>query len=140
MARTAAEKSTSINFRMPNSLLRKMEVIAKQNHHDRTAEINGACFHWTEIGGVAAIDKTVHDEIGELQKVIADLEKELKETKEALEIERKETAQNVALINKKIDLLISGMKDERKTLLNIVNRDNSTIDTLCSTMVQYTKK
>ncbi|MBQ4597957.1 MAG: hypothetical protein IJB12_06110, partial [Methanocorpusculum sp.] len=66
MARTAAESSTSVNFRMPDSLLKNIDELARQNHHERTAEINGACRHWVEIGGVAASDKTTHSRIDEL--------------------------------------------------------------------------
>ena len=80
MARTAAESSTSVNFRMPDSLLKGIDQLARENHHERTAEINGACRHWIEIGGVAASDKTTHKRINELEQTIVALTKQVEKS------------------------------------------------------------
>ena len=89
MARTAAESSTSVNFRMPDSLLKNIDELARQNHHERTAEINGACRHWVEIGGVAASDKTTHSRIEELEGAIHELTRQLAESgKEIAELKK----------------------------------------------------
>ncbi|HJJ96267.1 MAG TPA: hypothetical protein O0X38_01290 [Methanocorpusculum sp.] len=73
MARTSQESSTSVNFRMPDSILKNIDRLAGENNHDRTSEINGACRHWINIGGSAATDETTFQKIEQLQQTITGL-------------------------------------------------------------------
>ena len=106
MARTAAESSTSVNFRMPDSLLKNIDELARLNHHERTAEINGACRHWVEIGGVAASDKTTHSRIEELEGAIHELTRQLAES-----------GKEIAELKAEIQSLAKEMENERVLLL-----------------------
>ena len=123
MARTAAESSTSVNFRMPDSLLKNIDELARQNHHERTAEINGACRHWIEIGGVAASDKTIHSRIGELEKTIQGLTKQLEES-----------GKEITELKAEIQSLAKEMENERVLLLKIIEGNETTITNLLSAL------
>ena len=66
MARSKINPSTSVTFRMPDSILKEVDRLALQNYHDRTAEINGACRHWVEIGGTSGVTSSSLEEITKL--------------------------------------------------------------------------
>ena len=123
MARTAAESSTSVNFRMPDSLLKNIDELARLNHHERTAEINGACRHWVEIGGVAASDKTTHSRIEELEGAIHELTRQLAES-----------GKEIAELKAEIQSLAKEMENERVLLLKIIEGHKNTINSLLSVL------
>lgn len=123
MARTAAESSTSVNFRMPDSLLKNIDELARQNHHERTAEINGACRHWIEIGGVAASDKTTHRRIEELENTIRELTGQIEES-----------GKEIAELRAEIQTLAREMESERVLLLKIIEGNETTINNLLSAL------
>lgn len=123
MARTAAESSTSVNFRMPDSLLKNIDELARQNHHERTAEINGACRHWIEIGGVAASDRTTHSRIGELEDTIHELTRQVEES-----------GKEIAELRADIQTLAREMENERVLLLKIIEGNKNTINNLLSAL------
>ena len=116
MVRTSRESSLSVNFRMPASLLKGIDELAARNQHERTAEINGACRHWMEIGGVAASDKTVHDEIKELEKQIVSL---------TAALENANT--QIASMREEIQTLSGAFSDERRLLLNIIEGNKTVV-------------
>ena len=119
MARTAQETSTSVNFRMPDSILKNMDKLASENNHDRTAEINGACRHWISIGGNAATDTTTFQKIEQLEMVIAELSAETKEMKE-----------HFLMIEKQITTTLDRIERERELLLKIIQSNENTIKLL----------
>lgn len=123
MARTAAESSTSVNFRMPDSLLKGIDQLARENHHERTAEINGACRHWIEIGGVAASDKTTHKRIDELEKTLITLTKQIEQS-----------GTEIAELKEEIRTLSQELENERALLLKIIEGNENTINSLLSTL------
>ncbi|HJJ47517.1 MAG TPA: hypothetical protein O0X39_00795 [Methanocorpusculum sp.] len=129
MSRTSSEPSSNVNFRMPTMLLQQVDDLAKSNHHERTSEINCACRHWIEIGGSAAGDKTLAAELDCLKNNMANFEEKLQKTHE--EIDR---------LNQLIEALTEELKEERNTMLKIMDKDKNTIDMLCSNMVSYQKK
>ena len=121
MVRTSRESSLSVNFRMPASLLKGIDELAARNQHERTAEINGACRHWMEIGGVAASDKTVHDEIKELEKQIV-----------ALTAALENANTQIASMREEIQTLSGAFSDERLLLLKIVEGNEAVVNRLLS--------
>lgn len=123
MARTAAESSTSVNFRMPDSLLKGIDQLARENHHERTAEINGACRHWIEIGGAAASDKTTHKRIDELEHIIISLTKQVEQS-----------GTEIAELKEEIRTLSQELENERTLLLKIIEGNENTINSLLSTL------
>ena len=123
MARTAAESSTSVNFRMPDSLLKGIDQLARENHHERTAEINGACRHWISIGGTAASDKTTHKRIDELEQTIVALRDQ---------VERSGT--EITELREEIRTLSQELENERVLLLRIIEGNENTINSLLSTL------
>lgn len=123
MARTAAESSTSVNFRMPDSLLKGIDQLARENHHERTAEINGACRHWIEIGGAAASDKTTHKRIDELEQTIISLTKQVEQS-----------GAEIAGLKEEIRTLSKELENERVLLLRIIEGNKNTINSLLSTL------
>ena len=129
MARTAAESSTSVNFRMPDSLLKNIDELARRNHHERTAEINGACRHWIEIGGVAASDKTTHSRIGELENTIR-----------GLTVQLEESGKEIAELRAEIQTLAREMESERVLLLKIIEGNETTINNLLSALPLVNKQ
>ena len=123
MARTAAESSTSVNFRMPDSLLKGIDQLARENHHERTAEINGACRHWIEIGGAASSDKTTHKRIDELEQTIISLTKQVEQS-----------GAEIAGLKEEIRTLSKELENERVLLLRIIEGNKNTINSLLSTL------
>ena len=121
MVRTSRESSLSVNFRMPASLLKGIDELAARNQHERTAEINGACRHWMEIGGVAASDKTVHDEIERLEKQIAALTAAVENANAQIEAMKEE-----------IKTLSGAFSDERRLLLSIIEGNKTVVTHLLS--------
>ncbi|MDR0981129.1 MAG: hypothetical protein LBL85_05080 [Methanocalculaceae archaeon] len=119
MARTAQETSTSVNFRMPDSILKHMDKLAAENNHDRIAEINGACRHWISIGGNAAADITTFQKIAQLEKTITELSAETAEMKE-----------NFLLLEKQITGTLDQIERERELLLKIIQSNENTIKLL----------
>ena len=111
MVRSKLNPSSSVTFRMPNSILKEIDRLAEQNTHDRTAEINGACHHWVEIGGVAGTDVST-------QKVIAELSKEIMNLKD------------------QVAAMMQQMEQERTLLLKIIEGNEHTIKLLLATLPQ----
>ncbi|MDR0981227.1 MAG: hypothetical protein LBL85_05605 [Methanocalculaceae archaeon] len=96
---------------MPNPILKEIDRLAEQNTHDRTAEINGACRHWVEIGGVAGTDVST-------QNVIAELSEEITNLKD------------------QIAAMMDQMEQERTLLLKIIEGNEHTIKCLLATLPQ----
>lgn len=111
MARSKLNPSSSVTFRMPNPILKEIDRLAEQNTHDRTAEINGACRHWVEIGGVAGTDVST-------QKVIAELSEEITNLKD------------------QVAAMMQQMEQERMLLLKIIEGNEHTIKRLLATLPQ----
>ncbi|MDO5843584.1 MAG: hypothetical protein Q4Q53_00345 [Methanocorpusculum sp.] len=109
MSRTKLNPTTSVNFRMPNSILKGIDEMAVKNLHDRSAEINGACRFWIEIGGKAAADETTLQKISALENKIDTLEKEIR-------------------------IMMSETQKDRETLLKIIDNNEHTIKRLLSTL------
>lgn len=116
MARTSFESSSSVNFRMPNSILKDIDELAHKNNHERTAEINGACRHWIEIGGVSATDITTHNKIDKLEKNIESLEKQIDNSNK-----------QISELKQEIISLSEQLKNERALLLKIIDSNEETI-------------
>ncbi len=109
MSRPSPHPSTTVNFRMPNDLLKKIDEKAAASMHDRTAEINSACRFWIEtrengMGEDAALQK-----ISELEKRMGSLETEIQTVK-------------------------SQTNGERLLLLKIIENHEHTIKRLLSTL------
>lgn len=119
MARTAQEPSTSVNFRMPDSILRNMDKLAADNNHDRTAEINGACRHWITIGGNAATDITTFRKIEQLE-----------ETVRRLTAETKTMQDRFLQLENQITTTLDQIEKERELLLTIIQSNEHTIKLL----------
>lgn len=79
MARTKTNPSSSVTFRMPDSLLKEIDELAIQNSHDRTSEINGACKYWVSVGGVSGVNFSTSAKIAELEEHIVRLESSIGE-------------------------------------------------------------
>ena len=116
MARTAQETSTSVNFRMPDSILKNMDRLASENNHDRTAEINGACRHWITIGGNAAADVTTFQKIAQLEAII-----------QQLSAETAEMQKNFLRLEQQISTTLEQIEKERELLLKIIQSNENTI-------------
>ena len=119
MARTSQESSTSINFRMPDSIRKNIDRLAAENNHDRTSEINGACKHWINIGDSAATDETTFQKIEQLQQTITGLEDELRSMKE-----------NFRHLETQIAATLDQIQKERELLLRIIESNEHTIKLL----------
>lgn len=111
MARSKTNPSTSVTFRMPDSILKEVDRLALQNYHDRTAEINGACRHWISIGGVSGACATSQEEIASLSEQIKNLEHQ-------------------------ITTMMQQMEQERSLLLKIIENNEHTIKCLLATLPQ----
>lgn len=111
MARSKINPSTSVTFRMPDSILKEVDRLALQNYHDRTAEINGACRHWIEIGGTSGVTSSSLEEITKLSEQLQNLEEQ-------------------------IVSMMQQMKQERSLLLKIIENHEHTIKCLLATLPQ----
>lgn len=123
MARTQFETSTSVNFRMPDSILKNIDELARKNNHERTAEINGACRHWIEIGGISATDKTIQSKIDVLEKNIDELKDRVDESNN-----------KISELKTEVSTLSKQLESERKLLLNIIESNEHTIKKLLDTL------
>lgn len=107
MSRTPSyEPLTSVNFRMPELLLKQIEEIAHKKHHDRTTEINDACRHWKEIGG----------EVSAPILAISEFEKKIDNLTNLVSKQLTESA----TLNQKVNALLKELEDEKKQLLRII--------------------
>lgn len=111
MARSKLNPSTSVTFRMPDSILKEIDRLAARNTHDRTAEINGACRYWAEIDGVVGTDVSTQQTLSGLSNQIKSLEDQ-------------------------IAAMMQQMEQERTLLLKIIENNEHTIKCLLSTLPQ----
>ena len=84
MARSKINPSSSVTFRMPDSILQRIDTLALQNNHDRTAEINTALTHWIGIGGVSGNETVTQKKIAELEEQLTIMSSRLEKQEEAI--------------------------------------------------------
>jgi len=114
MPRTPAhESTTSVNFRMPDSLLQKIDELSHKHYVDRTAEINTACRHWVEIGGEPSPATLTNKAISEFDKKIDDLT-------EIVSKQLTNSSSQIAEMKSQIADLLKEMAEEKKQLLRII--------------------
>lgn len=115
MARSKINPATSVTFRMPDDNLNKIDELALKNSHDRTAEINIACRHWIEIGGVFGNETITQSKISEIESKINLLNDRMEKLENAVD---------------KISDVLTQMDKNNSTLLNIINSNEHTIKCL----------
>ncbi|HJJ31047.1 MAG TPA: hypothetical protein O0X97_02225 [Methanocorpusculum sp.] len=84
MARSKTNPSSSVTFRMPDTILQKIDTLALQNNHDRTAEINTALTHWIGIGGTVGNETVTQQKIAELEEQLTVMSSRLQKQEEAI--------------------------------------------------------
>jgi len=109
----AHEPITSVNFRMPDSLLQKIDEFSYKHHLDRTAEINTACRYWVEIGGEAS-PTTLSNEI------ILEFGKKIDTLTDFISKQMAISSSEIAEMKAKIDSLTKELAEEKKQLLRII--------------------
>lgn len=93
MARSKTHPLTSVTLRMPDEILHKIDTLAANNSHDRTAEIVGACRHWAEIDGILGTDASTKEKLEALKIQIATMEQSIIEISSTLrQLEENNTA------------------------------------------------
>lgn len=121
MARSKLNPATSVTFRMPDAVLQTIDKLAIENSHDRTAEINVACRHWIEIGGILG-NETI------TQKKVHELKEELIQLNKRLEIQESVISQLTESMNK--------LEKNNTTLLSVIESNERTIQRLLETIPQ----
>lgn len=115
MARSKINPSSSVTFRIPQTILEKIDNLALSDNYDRTAEINTALRHWVEIGGVAG-NETI------TQQKISLLESQLREMNDKI------ASKDEMLL--KLSEAIDKMERDNARLLSIIEENGKTIQFL----------
>ncbi|MDO5843883.1 MAG: hypothetical protein Q4Q53_01890 [Methanocorpusculum sp.] len=124
MARSKINPATSVTFRMPDDKLNKIDELALKNTHDRTAEINDACRHWIEIGGVFGKENITQQKISELEKQMTELNNRMEKLESSLE---------------KISEVMTQTDKNNSALLNIISSNEHTIKCLLQSLTESNK-
>ena len=99
------EVTIPVNVRIPESLLQKVDTIAKRDYHDRTTEVITACKHWVEIDGNTSIDSLPVSAVSEINRRLNELTISVKQ---------------VAEIETALSALIKRIDSEHDRLLRII--------------------
>ena len=119
MARSKFNPATSVTFRMPDIALEKLDKLALENSHDRTAEINEACRHWIDIGGASGNETLTQQKVSALGEELACMNARLEKQEEA-----------ILLLKETIDRL----EKNNSTLLTVIESNEHTIKRLLETI------
>ena len=152
MTRPNSIRTTQVNFRMPEALLKEIDALADKNYHDRSSEINNACKYWITSGagetwasqttnpyGTPETSETAvslfakEDTERPLNRnktapdKIADLQTAIETLTAELAAESKNHAQTITALKNEIASLTASFETERKLLLNIIEGHETTI-------------
>lgn len=118
MARSKTNPSSSVTFRMPDTILQKIDTLALQNNHDRTAEINTALTHWIGIGGTVGNETVTQQKIAELEEQLTVMSERLQKQEAAI-IQLSETLEK---FEGNTSRLLSIIENNDKTIRHLLEK------------------
>ena len=106
---------------MPDGALEKLDKLALENSHDRTAEINEACRHWIDIGGASGNETLTQQKVSALGEELACMNARLEKQEEAILL-LKETIDRLEKNNSTLLAVIESNEHTIKRLLETISR------------------